>query len=143
MYDNKITLIGRLVRDPFLKQVKEHTMLFLTIARKSTSSSDVPYEDIVVFGQYAVTLNKILAKGDLAVIHGKITKRKIDVEEIPYGIYATSIVAEELHVLESKQIRDNRRSKGSRGVAAQDEGSTEDSFEDYLKSSERTHQYVN
>lgn len=80
---NKTMLIGRLGRDPEIKYLESGTAVAKFSIATSESYKDkdgnrqetTEWHDIVVWGKLAEIVEKVLKKGNLAYVEGKLTHR--------------------------------------------------------------------
>ncbi len=78
MYFNRITLVGRLTRDPELRTTPEGTSVVrfgLAVNRGSRPDDETDFFDIVAFGTTAETVANYLTKGRLVLVEGRVQTR--------------------------------------------------------------------
>lgn len=103
---NKVILIGRLGKDPELKQTPSGTQVcsFTLATSESYKSKDGKSEDktqwhnVTVFGKQAENCSKYLAKGRNAYIEGRIEYRSWEKEGKKF--HATDIIATTVQFLD-------------------------------------------
>lgn len=106
---NKVLLVGRLIKDAELKQIRdgEKSVLNLTIAvsRNYVNDKGIREADFVpvsCWNRSAGTLVQYLTKGRLVSVTGKINIRKVEDKE-GRTRFLTSVVADEIQFLDSKK----------------------------------------
>lgn len=78
MYFNRITLVGRLTRDPELRTTPEGTSVVrfgLAVNRGSRPDDETDFFDIVAFGTTAETVANYMTKGRLVLVEGRVQTR--------------------------------------------------------------------
>ena len=99
---NSVTLIGRLTKDPELKQGNMAVCKFnIAINRGKNSKGEdmgTDFPRITVFGKQAENCQKYLAKGRLVAIQGRVTTGSY--EKDGKTIYTTDVVADKVEFLE-------------------------------------------
>ncbi len=85
---NSVTLLGNLTRDPELRYTPQGTAVTtfgLAVNRRYSQEGqqreDVCFVDIVAFGRQAETVNEYLAKGNLALVEGRLQWRSWETPE--------------------------------------------------------------
>jgi single-strand DNA-binding protein len=85
---NSVTLLGNLTRDPELRYTPQGTAVAtfgLAVNRRyqqeGQQKEDVCFVDIVTFGRQAETVNEYLAKGNLALVEGRLQWRSWETPE--------------------------------------------------------------
>ncbi|NKB81180.1 MAG: single-stranded DNA-binding protein [Nitrospirales bacterium] len=85
---NKVILIGNLTRNPELRYTPNGTAVAnfaLAVNRRFRQADDqkeeVCYIDIVVFGKQAEHCGQYLAKGDGAIVDGRLQQRRWETED--------------------------------------------------------------
>lgn len=85
---NSVTLLGNLTRDPELRYTPQGTAVVtfgLAVNRRyqqeGQQREDVCFVDIVAFGRQAETVNEYLAKGNLALVEGRLQWRSWETPE--------------------------------------------------------------
>ena len=107
---NKVTLIGRLTKDPELRYTSSNipsATFTLAVNRQFTNQNGVREADfinIVIWRKQAETAKKYLAKGSLIAIDGRIQTRNYDGAD-GKKVYVTEVVADNFEFLESKGQR--------------------------------------
>lgn len=107
---NKVTLIGRLTKDPELRYTSSNipsATFTLAVNRQFTNQNGVREADfinIVMWRKQAETAKKYLAKGSLIAIDGRIQTRNYDGAD-GKKVYVTEVVADNFEFLESKGQR--------------------------------------
>ena len=106
---NKVILIGRIGKEPELKELENSTLLKFSLATGESYKSkktdqweqSTEWHNIVVWGPRAQGLSKILRKGEPLYIEGKITTRSWEGND---GVkrYMTEIIARDVKLLGSK-----------------------------------------
>ncbi len=109
---NKVTLIGRLGRDPEIRFLPDGTGLAnfsLATDRKwndetGTQRTETEWHTIIAWNKLGEVCNKYLAKGKLVYVEGRLQTRSWDTEGVKH--YRTEIVAEQVRFLERKSATD-------------------------------------
>ena len=107
---NKVTLIGRLTKDPELRYTSSNipsATFTLAVNRQFTNQNGVREADfinIVMWRKQAETAKKYLAKGSLIAIEGRIQTRNYDGND-GKKVYVTEVVADNFEFLETKGQR--------------------------------------
>lgn len=104
---NKVTLIGRLTKDPELKFVQGTgtAVATATIAvdnhfkKDAAGNKTADFIPIVVWGKQAENLANYMTKGKLIGVAGRMQTRNYDHKD-GYKVYVTEVVAEEVQYLE-------------------------------------------
>lgn len=102
---NKVTLIGRLTKDPELKYTPGNgtAVTTITIAVDRRFSKDGQKEadfiPVVIWGKIAETTAQYTAKGKLIAVSGRIQTRSYDAKDGSKR-YVTEVVADEVQFLE-------------------------------------------
>jgi single-strand DNA-binding protein len=85
---NSVTLLGNLTRDPELRYTPQGTAVAtfgLAVNRRyqqeGQQREEVCFVDIVAFGRQAETVNEYLAKGNLALVEGRLQWRSWETPE--------------------------------------------------------------
>ncbi len=126
---NKVTLIGHLGKDPEVRHFEGGSMVAkFSIAtnenykdRTGEWQTKTEWHDIVCWGSLAERVEKMLKKGNLAFIEGKLTTRKWQ-DKDGNDRYTTEVVSNLVKSLE-------RRESGSAEVADSGFPSIDDRFE--------------
>lgn len=104
---NKVTLIGRLTRDPELRYTSSNipsATFSLAVNRPFQNQNGVREADfinIVMWRKPAETAKKYLTKGSLIAVEGRIQTRNYDGTD-GKKVYVTEVVADNFEFLESK-----------------------------------------
>ncbi|MBR3598522.1 MAG: single-stranded DNA-binding protein [Lachnospiraceae bacterium] len=108
---NKVTLMGRLVRDPEVRYSPDGTT---TVARyslavekkyKRQGESDADYISCVTFGKSAQFIEKYVRKGQRIVVYGRLQTRSWEDEDHKKR-YATEVITEEHYFADSLKNRE-------------------------------------
>lgn len=103
---NNVVLIGRLTKDPEIRQVGETTVCNFTLAvdrpyTKQGEEKKTDFISCVAFGRLAENLEKYIRKGRRIVIEGRIQVDSYDRDDRSKG-YSTSVIVERFHFADSK-----------------------------------------
>lgn len=104
---NQLVVIGRLVRDPELRQTengKNVTNITLAVPRSYKNSNgeyDTDYIDCVLWSAVAESTTEYCKKGDLLGVKGRVQTRVYEKDEEKK--YATEVVAEKVTFLSSRK----------------------------------------
>jgi len=104
---NKVTLVGRLVRDPKITETKNEGKLALfTLAvdrdmPKADGKKSTDFLSIKVWDKLAAVCGEHLVKGQLVLVDGKL--RDNQYEKDGKTIYATDLVADKVKFLEYRK----------------------------------------
>lgn len=115
---NKVVLIGRVGKDPEVKEIQ--TGSFITNITIATSESwkdkntgekkeSVEWHRVVFFGKLAEIAGQYLKKGSKVYIEGKLQTRKWQ-DQSGADRYTTEIVANEMQMLDSKGSQEAQQS---------------------------------
>jgi single-strand DNA-binding protein len=108
---NKVTLIGHLGGDPDVKQLENG----VKVARFSLATNEVykdkdgnfqettEWHNVVVWRELAERAEKMLKKGKLVYVDGKISYRKVPAQDGGQERYYTDIVANTFRLLEKRE----------------------------------------
>lgn len=106
---NKVTLIGRLTKDPELKftpgtgtAVASFTIAVDRRVPNKDGKREVDFINIVVWGKQAESTANYMHKGSQIAISGRIQVRNYDAKDGTKR-YVTEVVAEEVQFLEKKE----------------------------------------
>ena len=104
---NKACIIGRLVRDPEVRNTQNNTMVCsfsLAVNRrfKQEGHPDADFINIVAWNKTAEFVAKYFTKGQQVAVVGRIQTRNYD-DKDGKKVYVTEVVAEEVHFAESKK----------------------------------------
>jgi single-strand DNA-binding protein len=108
---NKVILLGRLVKDPEVRNTQNNTMVCsfsLAVNRrfKQEGQPDADFINIVAWNKTAEFVAKYFAKGQQVAVVGRIQTRNYD-DKDGKKVYVTEVVAEEVHFAESKRQDNN------------------------------------
>ena len=108
---NKVILLGRLVKDPEVRNTQNNTMVCsfsLAVNRrfKQEGQPDADFINIVAWNKTAEFVAKYFTKGQQVAVVGRIQTRSYDNSE-GKKVYVTEVVAEEVHFAESKRQDNN------------------------------------
>lgn len=104
---NRLTVIGRLVRDNELREVGDGRMVLnnsLAIPRtfKTDDGQEADFINIVAWGKRALILEKYCDKGDMVGLDGKIQSRKYQNKD-EQMVYIVEMVVESVQFLQNKK----------------------------------------
>lgn len=104
---NKICLIGKLTRDPEVRNTQNNTMVCsftLAVNRrfKQEGQPDADFINIVAWNKTAEFVAKYFTKGQQVAVVGRIQTRNYDNSE-GKKVYVTEVVAEEVYFADSKK----------------------------------------
>lgn len=101
---NKVIMIGRLVRDPETKTVKETTLCNFTIAcgRKYKQQEETVFIDCQAWGKLGDVINQYCAKGKQVAITGRLKQDNWEDKNGGGKRSKISIVVEDLQMLGGK-----------------------------------------
>lgn len=105
---NKVTLIGRLTKEPDVKHLSNDTCVAcFTLAvdrtfKNKDGEKEADFIPIVVWRKTAELCEKYLSKGSLAAVVGRIQTRNYDAADGTKR-YITEVVADEVQFLSSSQ----------------------------------------
>ncbi len=105
---NKVTLIGRLTRDPEMRMlangvaVASFTLAVDRTFKNKDGEKEADFIPIVVWRKTAELCEKYLSKGSLAAVVGRIQTRNYDAADGTKR-YVTEVVADEVQFLSSRQ----------------------------------------
>jgi single-strand DNA-binding protein len=104
---NKVTLLGRLGKEPELKTVGENMVCNFSLAtsRKAKGQDLTDWHNITAWGKTAEVCAKYLSKGSRVLLDGRIEYRTY--EKDGEKKYATSIVAETVTFVDTKGDKEN------------------------------------
>lgn len=81
---NQITIMGRLVRDPELRNAGQHRVVNLTLAVDRDYGGDdreTDFVDIVAWNAQADFVSKFFSKGRMAIVSGRLESSKWEDDE--------------------------------------------------------------
>lgn len=102
---NKVTLVGRLTKDPELKYTPGAgtavTTLTLAVDRRFTKDGkkEADFIPVVIWGKQAESTAQYVSKGKLLAVAGRIQVRSYDAKDGTKR-YVTEVVAEEVKFIE-------------------------------------------
>ncbi len=102
---NKVTLIGRLTKEPELKYTPGAGTAVLTITLavdrrfNKEGQKEADFIPVVIWGKQAESTAQYVSKGKLIAIAGRIQTRNYDHKD-GYKVYVTDVVAEEVKFVE-------------------------------------------
>ena len=106
---NKVTLLGRLTKDPDTRQAGETTVTRFTIAvdrrYKTEGGQAADFPNVVAFGKTAEFINKYFHKGMKILIDGRLQTGSYEKDGVKH--YTTDVIAEAVEFAESKQANTN------------------------------------
>ena len=115
---NKVSLIGRLTRDPELRYTSSNlpvATFSLAVNRNFTNQSgerEADFINIVVWRKQAENVKNYLTQGSQVAIDGRLQTRTYDGEDGKKR-YITEVIADNVQFLDSKGSRDNSMSSSS------------------------------
>lgn len=104
---NRVTLIGRLVRDPDLRRTNDGTMVasFTIAVNRNYTAKDgqqqADFINCVVWRKTAQTLEKYCRKGNLIGLDGRLQTRTYENAQ-GQRVFVTEVVCDNIQFLESK-----------------------------------------
>jgi single-strand DNA-binding protein len=101
---NTVSIIGRLTKDPQLKQLSEGRVQtnFVVAVNKRTKNDEADFVLCTIWGKLAETTVKYCGKGSLVGITGRLNTRSYEKEE-GLRVYVTEVVVEEIRFLATKK----------------------------------------
>ena len=112
---NKVELVGRLTRDPEIRQAGETQVCNFTIAvnrRKKEQDHDADFPRCVAFGKTAENIGKYFRKGSQIGVVGHLQTGSYDHRD-GYKVYTTDVIVEEFDFIDKKQEQANERENAS------------------------------
>lgn len=107
---NRLTIIGRLTRDPELKHIQSGSAVAsFSIANNKTytangeKKTEVSYFDVVIWGKMAEVVSEYLAKGSQVAIEGRLQQRRWEQDGNKRS--KVEIVADNVQFLDSKKAK--------------------------------------
>jgi single-strand DNA-binding protein len=99
---NKVQLIGRVGKDPEIKNLGESKVakFSLAISEKYKGEQKTEWQNIVIWNKLADVVQRFVKKGDLLYLEGKIQTRSWDQDGVKR--YSTEIVVYSMQMLGSK-----------------------------------------
>lgn len=112
---NKVSLVGRLTRDPELRYlgngtpVANFTLAVNRTFKNKNGEREADFINIVVWRKQAENCANYIGKGSLVAVSGRIQSRSYENAD-GQRRYVTEVVADEVHFLDSKnsKSRDNQ-----------------------------------
>lgn len=109
---NRLTVIGRLVRETELKEVGDGRVVMnntIAIARpfKSENSPDTDFLNFVAWGKRGELIEEYCDKGDLIGLDGRIQSRTYQNDKQD-KVYITEMNVESVHFIQSKREKSKR-----------------------------------
>lgn len=102
---NHITIMGRLTKDPELRQTNSGTSVTnFTLACDRDRGEDTDFLDVVAFGRTAEFVSQYFSKGQMAVASGRLQIRTWT-DKDDHKHYDAEIVAESVYFGEPKRER--------------------------------------
>lgn len=120
---NKVILVGRLTKDPVVRQAGETSVARFTIAidrrfkKEGEQAADFP--SIVAFGKTAEFTEKYFKKGMKVAIEGRLQTGSYTNKD-GVKIYTTDVIAEAVEFAESKKTSEEKEEKKSDWEEADD-----------------------
>ena len=117
---NKVILIGRLTRDPDVKNTTSgKTVASFTLAvdrrfKNKDGQKEADFVPIVVWGKQAEIVQQYLSKGSQIGISGRLQVRSYDDKE-GQRRYATEVIAEEVNFIGGNKNHGNNQSHAAEG----------------------------
>lgn len=112
---NSVTLMGRLTRDPDIKQGQNTKVARYTLAvdrRKAKNGEQAAdFISIVSFDKSADFVEKYLHKGSKIAIHGRITTGSYT-NQAGNKVYTTEVVTDDVEFAESKKSQEQGQPEG-------------------------------
>lgn len=109
---NKVILIGRLTKDPELKEIKDGSTQFCKFSLavnnghiNENGERDVDFIPVIIWGKQAIVFANYMKKGSLVSITGKLKIRSFEDSENNRK-YFSEVLTEEFQFLESKNKRE-------------------------------------
>lgn len=102
---NKVVLMGRLTRDPEIRQAGETQVCSFTIAvnrRKKEQEHDADFPRCVAFGKTAELIGKYFYKGSQICVSGHIQTGSYENRD-GYKVYTTDVIVEEMDFVDRKK----------------------------------------
>ena len=127
---NKVILLGRVGKDPEVKQFDGGNKASFSLATTErgyvsktgeTIPDRVTWHNIVCWKGLATIAERFVKKGDLVYIEGKITNRSW--ESDGYKHYITEIVADNIELLGGKsEAKETQYNEPEKGMNSEDDG---------------------
>lgn len=117
----KVTLIGRIGKEPEIKQVGENRLAKITLAtsesykdKTGTRQETTEWHNVTIWGKLAEVVEKHVKKGDLILIEGRLHYDSYEKDGIKH--YTTEIRCDNLKMLGSKSDSKPQPSAGMNDV---------------------------
>ena len=101
---NHITVMGRLTKDPELRQTANSSVTNFTLACSRDRGEETDFIDAVAWGRTAEFVSQYFSKGQMAVVDGRLQIREWTDKEDRRHIDA-EVVAERVYFGEAKRER--------------------------------------
>ena len=129
---NKVTIGGRLTRDPELKSLPsgKYVGSFSVAINSRWKGADgntverVEYVNCIVFGKTAETISKYFKKGSRIYVEGRIQTRDWEEKDTGKKIYRTEVIVSEFQFVDSVQ-KENKEDTATEVKATRKPASTE------------------
>lgn len=127
---NKVSLTGRITRDPELKKTPNGTStvsftLAVKRSRRVEGQTDADFINCVVWGKQAETLNTYVKKGNMLGVTGRIQVRSYQ-NKSGKMVYVTEVVVEEFEFLTPKNNGSTYENTSEHNQYTTDESNYED-----------------
>lgn len=105
---NSVVIVGRLARDPSVKELTNTTVCNLTVAvqREYSKEKEADFLPVKVFGKQAENCGTYLSKGSQVCVKGRIETGSYSKSD-GTKVYTTDIVAEKVEFIGSKNSSEN------------------------------------
>lgn len=119
---NKVSLVGRLTRDPEVKATEKSTSGITIVAKftiavdrtfKREGQSSADFIPIIVFGKPAENVGKYISKGRLVAVSGRIQTRSWEDQEGKKH-YSTEVIADEVDFLDKGKTAEGQNNDSNR-----------------------------
>lgn len=113
---NRLTVIGRMVRDTKLKEIGDGRLVLnnaVAVPRifKTENGQDTDFINIVAWGKRAELIEEYCNKGDLIGLDGRFQSRHYENEQ-NQKVYTVELVVESVHFLQQKREAQPTNSDG-------------------------------
>lgn len=117
---NRLTVVGRIVRDVELREVGEGRLVInntLAIPRnfKTDQGQEADFLNFVAWGKRAELIEEYCDKGDLIGFDGKIQSRTYQ-DEKDNTIYVVEMIVDSVHFLQPRRAKRKENSKAKEGI---------------------------
>ena len=129
---NRVTLVGRLTKDPEFRttpngvNVANFTLAVNRTFTNSQGEREADFINVVVFRKQAENVNNYLSKGQLAGVDGRIQSRSYENQE-GKRVFVTEVVADSVQFLEPKS-QSNNQSQQQNGQAKSQKPANDNPF---------------